>query len=77
MNLSSVVPEGIVCFFPSFAYEAQVMATWEISTVLSSIQKKKKVFREPRSAVEVESILEEYKRCIVGEEGLVSREFSK
>ncbi|KAG0566399.1 hypothetical protein M758_7G058100 [Ceratodon purpureus] len=64
-NVSSVVPEGIVVFFPSFEYESQVHATWADKGMLASIQLKKHVYREPRSASEVEDILQRYKDSII------------
>ncbi|KAK9098993.1 hypothetical protein Syun_026038 [Stephania yunnanensis] len=63
-NLVAVVPEGIVIFFPSFEYEAQVHDAWLHSGFLARIMKKKLVFREPRSNVDVDIILKEYKEFI-------------
>jgi len=63
-NVSSVVPEGIVVFFPSFEYESQVHATWTDKGILTSIQMKKQVYREPRSATEVEDVLQKYRDSI-------------
>jgi chromosome transmission fidelity protein 1 len=63
-NVSSVVPEGIVVFFPSFEYESQVHATWTEKGILTSIQMKKHVYREPRSASEVEDVLQKYRESI-------------
>lgn len=63
-NVSSIVPEGIVVFFPSFEYESQVHATWTDKGILASIQMKKHVYREPRSASEVEDVLQKYRNSI-------------
>lgn len=63
-NLVAVVPEGIVVFFSSFEYEAQVHDTWKNSGILDRIMKKKHIFREPRSNTEVEIILQKYKDTI-------------
>ena len=43
MNLCTVVPGGIVVFFPSYDYEKRVHTHWEESGVLDRIGKKKKV----------------------------------
>lgn len=51
-------------FFPSFEYESQVHATWTDKGILTSIQLKKHVYREPRSASEVEDVLQKYKDSI-------------
>ncbi|XP_024543669.1 ATP-dependent DNA helicase DDX11 [Selaginella moellendorffii] len=64
INISVIVPEGIVVFFPSFEYESQVHKCWDKSGILSSILKKKNIFREPRNASAVEAVLQEYKTSI-------------
>ena len=53
----SAFTQGVVVFFPSFTYADEVYEHWQASGALSSLSNKKHVFREPRSAVEVESIL--------------------
>ncbi|KAF9614380.1 hypothetical protein IFM89_018279 [Coptis chinensis] len=63
-NLVSVVPEGIVVFFPSFDYEGQVHDAWKSLGILQRIMKKKRVFREPRSSLDVEITLREYKETV-------------
>lgn len=63
-NLVTLVPEGIVVFFPSFDYEGKVYENWESSGILERITKRKRVFREPRDNMEVESVLKEYKDTI-------------
>ncbi|KAL4193954.1 hypothetical protein AMTRI_Chr05g56790 [Amborella trichopoda] len=64
-NLVTVVPEGIVVFFSSFEYEKQVHESWKASGIMARIQKRKRVFREPRNSVEVESVLKEYQEAIL------------
>lgn len=71
-NLCTVVPGGLVCFFPSFAYADHVTKTWETAGILTSIRAKKTVFTEPRTAAEVESTLERYRACVVGSAGTAS-----
>ncbi|CAL5210710.1 unnamed protein product [Lathyrus oleraceus] len=63
-NLITVVPQGIVVFFPSFDYESRVYENWESSGILERITKKKRVFREPRNNMDVESVLKKYKDTI-------------
>lgn len=64
-NISSVVPEGIVVFFPSFEYESQVTDAWTSHGILASIEVKKHVFREPRNASAVEATLQKYRASIL------------
>ncbi|XP_048559091.1 ATP-dependent DNA helicase DDX11-like isoform X2 [Triticum urartu] len=63
-NIVTIVPEGIVMFFSSYDYEKQVYDAWMASGTFSKISKKKHVFREPRSSVDVEMILNKYKEAI-------------
>jgi chromosome transmission fidelity protein 1 len=50
LNVCSVVPEGVVCFFPSYAYMNQVVDHWKGSGLLAQLQRKKPLLSEPRSA---------------------------
>lgn len=43
VNLSAIVPGGMVCFFPSYDYEKRVHSYWEKTGILSKIAQKKKV----------------------------------
>ncbi len=43
VNLCTVVPGGVVCFFPSYDYEKKVHTHWERTGVLEKIGRKKKV----------------------------------
>ncbi|CAJ2656141.1 unnamed protein product [Trifolium pratense] len=71
-NLVSVVPQGIVVFFPSFDYESRVYENWESSDILARITKRKRVFREPRNNMDVESVLKEYKDTIYSPSSVTS-----
>eukprot|EP00890_Picochlorum_soloecismus_P002305 jgi/Picsp_1/3075/NSC_01297-R1_atp-dependent rna helicase ddx11-like protein 8-like len=64
-NISKVTPGGIVAFFPSFKYVTTVYNTWRETGVLSQIEKMKKVFMEPKTAAEVDSVLNEYSKGIL------------
>lgn len=62
-NLCNVIPDGIVCFFPSFTYLDQVYKRWkspEGGHILERIEKRKKVFKEPRESNQVEATLRDY-----------------
>ncbi|KAM6167608.1 ATP-dependent DNA helicase DDX11 [Erethizon dorsatum] len=63
-NLCNVVPGGLVCFFPSYEYQRQVLAHWDKSGLLARLTVRKKIFQEPRRASEVEQVLAAYSRCI-------------
>ncbi|KAI8330795.1 putative ATP-dependent RNA helicase DDX11 [Choanephora cucurbitarum] len=62
-NLTNVIPDGIVVFFPSFTYLEQVYQRWttaESGHILERILKKKQVFKEPRESSKVEATLRDY-----------------
>ena len=42
-NLCTIVPGGIVCFFPSYDYENMVCSKWESTGIIEKIGKKKQV----------------------------------
>ncbi|KAF9116824.1 DEAD H (Asp-Glu-Ala-Asp His) box helicase 11 [Mortierella sp. AM989] len=76
VNLLGMIPDGVVVFFVSYSYMAQVLARWQIkfttasgavatSTILERIQSKKRVFLEPREATEADRMLKEYQGCIL------------
>eukprot|EP00474_Spongospora_subterranea_P009407 CRZ09865.1 hypothetical protein [Spongospora subterranea] len=60
VNLVSIAPDGIVCFFPSYAYEAEVVLSLQENGFLDRIRARKVVFREPRESSDVQSTLDEY-----------------
>ncbi|XP_033095737.1 ATP-dependent DNA helicase DDX11-like [Anneissia japonica] len=63
-NTSNVVPGGLVCFFPSYEYEKVVYNHWEKSGVITRLQNRKHIFREPRKASQVDQVLDQYSSCI-------------
>ena len=54
--------QGVVVFFPSFSYADEVYEHWQASGAFRSLSNKKHVFREPRSAVEVDAVLRQVTR---------------
>ena len=61
---SSVLLQGVVAFFPSFAHAEQLYSRWQHTSMLKQLSTKKQVFREPRAANEVDSMLQRYADCI-------------
>lgn len=62
VEICKVVPSGIVVFLPSYTYEAHLMRRWKATGLLQSLQRYKKVHREPKSSQQVELALEAYSR---------------
>lgn len=63
-NVCTVVPDGVVVFFPSYSFESWVVEQWTASGMLARISSKKKLFREPRHTSSIEETLEKYAACI-------------
>eukprot|EP00736_Rhodelphis_marinus_P004914 Rmarinus@m.15946 len=64
VNLSKVVPGGVVVFLPSYKCENAVFVHLQRSGVIAAIAKKKKVFREPKSTSELATVMLNYRRCV-------------
>lgn len=60
-NVCNIVPGGVICFLPSYSYEQTIHEHLKTAGVLDVIGKKKKVFREPKNASDVEQVCEDYK----------------
>lgn len=56
--------QGVVAFCPSFAHCEQLYTRWAHTGLLHQLSAKKEVFREPRGANEVHSMLQRYAHCI-------------
>ncbi|ORX98335.1 DNA repair helicase [Basidiobolus meristosporus CBS 931.73] len=63
-NMCNIIPDGVVCFFPSYSFLDSVYQRWESTGVLSRIRKKKKIFQEPKVADMVDQTLREYAQSI-------------
>ncbi|KAK3829017.1 MAG: helicase C-terminal domain-containing protein [Benniella sp.] len=77
VNLLNMIPDGVVVFFVSYSYMAQVLARWQTkattstgavasNTIFERIQTKKRIFVEPKEAQEADRMLKEYQDCIHG-----------
>lgn len=60
VNLSAVIPAGVVVFFPSYQYLDQLETQWKTSGQWDRLNGKKPIFREPKHASEVDSVLSQY-----------------
>ncbi|KAJ4122892.1 ATP-dependent DNA helicase chl1 [Fusarium equiseti] len=72
LNLCSLVPDGVVIFFPSYGYLDEVVAVWQKSqgssaqSVWDRLGVRKALFKETKGASSDE-VLEEYSSAILGE----------
>lgn len=68
-NLCNVIPDGVICFFPSFTYLEQMHNRWKESGILQRLEARKKVFKEPKESNMVEATLRDYSLQINTENG--------
>lgn len=75
LELSSIVPDGMVVFFPSYAYLDQVILQWKraeplgLETIWDALLLKKPVFRESKDTTGVDDVLQEYATAIDADKG--------
>ena len=62
LELSKVIPNGLVVFLPSYSYEAHLVRKWRESGLWEKLDRSKKIFREPKSAQHLESTLRAYSK---------------
>ncbi|KAJ3414188.1 DEAD H (Asp-Glu-Ala-Asp His) box helicase 11 [Chytridiales sp. JEL 0842] len=62
--LSVLIPGGMVCFFASYSYMEYATGVWKKAGIVARIEKKKKLFVEPRQSNEVEKCLSNYNNVL-------------
>ena len=62
--LCDAVPDGVVVFVPSFGYEEQLVAHWEKTGAWAKLAARKRLFREPREACDLDAVLKGYAQTI-------------
>nr|XP_057937020.1 general transcription and DNA repair factor IIH helicase subunit XPD isoform X2 [Doryrhamphus excisus] len=60
LEMSAIVPDGIVAFFTSYIYMENIVASWYEQGILENIQKNKLIFIETQDAAETSMALEKY-----------------
>ncbi|OAG29363.1 DNA excision repair protein ERCC-2 [Nematocida sp. ERTm5] len=72
LEMSMSVPDGLVCFFPSYKYMEEAVAAWTESGIIKKIMECKLIFVESFEHAETERALDGYKRaCETGRGGLM------
>lgn len=70
LELSRIVPDGMVVFFPSYAYMEEIVSLWSESMFIAEIMKHKLVFIETPDLSETGAAIASYKRaCDCGRGG--------
>ena len=70
-EMAAVVPDGMVCFFTSYAYMENVVSTWVNQGIMANVQKHKLVFFETQNNAETTLALENYYRACDNGRGAV------
>ncbi|KAG3204437.1 ATP-dependent DNA helicase [Phytophthora cactorum] len=60
LNLSRIVPGGVVVFFPSYRFEENAVRRWQATKQYEQIQAKKAIFSEPKKSDELAEVLMQY-----------------
>ncbi|GAX84382.1 hypothetical protein CEUSTIGMA_g11804.t1 [Chlamydomonas eustigma] len=63
VDLSTVVPDGIVCFFVSYLYMDQIISKWHDMGILQEIMQNKLIFIETQDVVETTLALDNFRRA--------------
>ncbi len=71
LNLITVIPDGVVAFFPSYTLLDTLLDRWRSTGLLASLEGRKTVCIEPKSAQEVDAVLTHYANCIHHAKGAV------
>jgi DNA excision repair protein ERCC-2 len=71
VDLSTCVPDGLVCFFPSYVYMETVVAAWSEQGIISSVQRNKLLFVETQDAAETSLALENYHKACENGRGAI------
>ncbi|KAJ7264002.1 DNA repair helicase [Mycena haematopus] len=64
LNFASLVPRGMIVFFPSYHFLNTAKAVWQKSGALARFEGKKKVFFEPEQSTQVDQMLQDYSSAV-------------
>ncbi|ETO16216.1 hypothetical protein RFI_21142 [Reticulomyxa filosa] len=62
-EMAQVIPDGIVCFFTSYAYMEEIVSEWSKMGMLQEIMKAKLIFIETKDIVETSLALNSFKKA--------------
>lgn len=70
-DLAAIIPDGMVCFFTSYRYMEDIVATWKDLGLLDELQRHKLIFIETKDVVETTLALDAFKRACNAGRGAV------
>ncbi|XP_070578427.1 general transcription and DNA repair factor IIH helicase subunit XPD-like [Ptychodera flava] len=71
VEMSSIVPDGIVSFFTSYVYMETIVAHWYEQGIIDNIQKNKLLFIETQDAAETSVALHNYQKACENGRGAI------
>lgn len=71
IELSKSVPDGVICFFPSYLYMEEIVSLWSESNIITEVSKNKLVFIESPDYRETELALKNYKSACLNGRGAI------
>ncbi|XP_032819762.2 general transcription and DNA repair factor IIH helicase subunit XPD [Petromyzon marinus] len=71
LEMTCVVPDGVVCFFTSYHYMESIVAAWYEQGILENIQRNKLIFIETQDGAETSVALEKYHEACENGRGAV------
>ncbi|BAM80033.1 nucleotide excision repair protein XP-D [Cyanidioschyzon merolae strain 10D] len=71
LNMADIVPDGVVCFFPSYEFMHDIVSQWVESDILQRLQKLKLTFVETQDAVEAGLAIKHYRMACDAGRGAV------
>ncbi|KAH8289163.1 hypothetical protein KR054_001059 [Drosophila jambulina] len=71
LNVSRIVPDGLLVFFPSYPMLNKCVDSWQASGLWADIAAKKPIFLEPRGKDQFTSTMEEFYQAIRDSKGAV------
>lgn len=67
ITLASIVPDGILCFFPSYMYMEHLLKEWYDTGIISEIVKHRSLFIEKKDTIETEDNIAKFRKaCDIG-----------
>lgn len=71
LEMSAIVPDGIVAFFTSYQYMENIVASWYEQGILENIQKNKLIFIETQDGAETSMALEKFQEACENGRGAI------
>ncbi|KAH8387488.1 hypothetical protein KR093_007325 [Drosophila rubida] len=71
LNVSRVVPDGLLVFFPSYPMMNACVDSWQASGLWADLSRRKPIFMEPRGKDQFTSTMEEFYQAIRDSKGAI------